>query len=115
MDLTLTYPDQPAATVTAELERSRGAFLSGTLRFDFKGPFPGDPKPFMSEPPPPAPADGGWMVYEVGTPQASVTFKTDTHSYLCRVEAVRPDGFTLSPFVAANLKAAGMMTWGDKG
>jgi hypothetical protein len=104
MELTLDSP-QGEITHEAELISARGDYLSGTLRFEFKGEFPVDPKPFMSPPPPEVDPRDGWYCYEVPRPKASVGIKTDSNYYVCRVESVRSGGFILAPHMAVNLRA----------
>ena len=104
MELTLDTPDGKVKH-EAKLLCSNGEFLAGTLRFEFRGLFPVDPLPYMDKPPPPPLPGGGWSCYEVPPPERSVSFHTDTTFYVCRVESVRSDGFTLAPHTAVNLLA----------
>lgn len=109
MELTLKTPEGEVKH-EFKLLCSNGEFLAGNLRFDFRGLFPVDPLPFMVKPPPPPPTDGGWSCYEVLPPRGTVSFQTETTWYMCRVESVRSDGFTLAPYSAANLLALKKVT-----
>ena len=90
----------------ADFLLSKGEFFSGSLRFYFNGPFPTDPKPFMTEEPSGYGTDGncgGFYFYEIKPPKKSVSITNGHNLYICAVESSDCDGFVLSPFSAANL------------
>jgi hypothetical protein len=113
MKLTLTAEDDTETTFEAELLSARGDYLSGTLRFEFRGVFPVDPKPFMPPPVPKAPPGGGGVCYEVPYPKATVGVRIEANIYECEVESVRSDGFTLNPRSGANLRAIKQLRLAD--
>ena len=103
MKLTLDYKDRQV-DFEAVLDRTTGDYFYGTLLFEFKGAFPVDPTDFSNPPEPPS-SVVGFSFYEVRPPRYTVTFKTDTHLYVASVRNPTPEGFTLAPHMAANLRA----------
>lgn len=93
-----------------------GEILPGSSQFVFKvrmswpDTIPMDDfkvKPFGPERiPPPDPSNPiGFHCYQASPPHKTISFSTPTHRYWCSLESMEGNVLTLSPHMAANIKA----------
>lgn len=102
------------ATVPGEILEIRGRYLSGNMEFKVRAKWPDnvpmddfkveDPEP--QDPLPPDPNNPiGFRVYQILPPRQSLTFSANGHCYWCSLVSMEGDELTLSPHMAANIKA----------
>ncbi len=112
MNTTLNLGD--VATVPGEILEVSGHYFSGNMEIKVRAKWPDNaltddfksklPEP--RDPPPPDPNNQiGFFVYQILPPRKSITFSTNGHLYWCSLESMEGNVLTLSPHMAANIKA----------